>query len=103
MKSEESSESPRQRVVNKLSNPSSLSNDIKEAKIRTSISNIEKTDGKFTANFSITGLPRKKDDYDSSYISFPKIFDDWDGFEEFAESFFNKSDDELISLAKENK
>lgn len=63
------------------------------------------TDGKITANFCINGLPKLKnaDDFSSSYVTIPKIFDDMDDFSEYAEGFLSKSDEDLIALSKESK
>lgn len=91
----------RERVSTKLAD--AVKEDIKESKIRISIGEIEMTDGKFTANFNIRGLPQKKGDYDSSYRNIPKIFDTFDDLHVYAKAFFEKTDEELKKIAEENK
>ena len=77
--------------------------DIRETKIQTSIGNVKKIDGKISASFEISGLPQKNknNSYSDSYKSIPKIFDTIEQFTEYANKFFNSSDDEIIKICKE--
>lgn len=80
-----------------------IASDIKDAKIKTSIRNVELVDGKLKADFDISGLPAdKKSSFESSYKSIPKIFNDFDEFSLYAKAFFSKTDEELIKLCKES-
>jgi hypothetical protein len=71
--------------------------DVEAAEISKSIDSIKQTDGKITADFCVSGLPTdekqaKKSNmptvYESSYRRYPKIFDSWKEFSEYAEEFF---------------
>ncbi len=80
-----------------------IAKDAKDARIKTSIQSIEKIDGKFKCDFSVDGLPQKKDGpYSESYRRITKIFDDWDGLSTYAKDFFAKSDEEIVNLCKES-
>jgi|SRR3990167_3954846 len=68
---------------------SSVSDDIRQSKVKTRLTNVEKVDGKLSANFSISGLPSKKDNYSETYRDIPKIFDDWTALYSYAGTFFN--------------
>lgn len=80
----------------------SVSKDLKDALIRNTINSVEKTDGKITANFSVDGIPTGKENM-HSYRTIPKIFDTWEQFSEYANNFFNMSDEEIIELCKKEK
>lgn len=76
-----------------------LMGDIKDSKIQTSIESVRKVDGKISASFSVSGLPRKKDgEYMDSYRNIPKIFDSIEKFSEYATNFFNASDEDIIKM-----
>ena len=92
--------SAKERVTEKLS----LKSDIQNSKIRTSINNVEQTDGKITATFNINGLPTPKNNsFEDSYRNISKIFDDMSAFNDYATAFFSKSDEEITELAKNAK
>ena len=91
-----------------------LAKDVKGTKIKRNIRNIEMVDGKFRADFSISGLPKddsKKDSkpdsgYDPSFPNsnkdIPKGFDNFDDLSAYAKKFFDMSDDEVIKMCKAN-
>lgn len=88
-------------IKDRIRNKLSLASDIKNSKIKASVDNVQKTDGKITASFCISGLPTKKpNDWDSSRINISKIFDSSDQFAEYMEDFFSKTDQQLIELSK---
>jgi hypothetical protein len=88
-------------VKSKVAQKLNLAGDIHDAKIQTSISQVKKVDGKISASFEISGLPTKKEGgYSDSYKSIPKIFDTIEKFAEYATTFFNASDDEIIKMCK---
>lgn len=90
--------SAKERVQDKFN----LAKDAKDAKIKTSIQSIEKIDGKFKCDFSVDGLPQKKEGpYSDSYRRITKIFDNWEGLSDYAKDFFSKSDEEIVKLCKE--
>lgn len=95
----------KEKVRGKLLGASTLASDIKQSKIKTRIGGIEKIDGKLSATFCISGLPtssKKDTDYfPDSYRDIQKIFDDWKSLSSYAEDFLNKTDEEIIKLAKE--
>lgn len=88
----------KQRVASKLN----LTADLKDARIQTSVNDVKKVDGKISAQFSVSGLPTKKENgfYSDSYKSFPKIFDTIEDFAKYATTFFNASDEQIIKICK---
>jgi len=77
----------------------SLKTDFKDAKITTRIDSVTKVDGKILANYSVSGLPTKKNEYSDSYRNWQKIFDDWSSFNAYTEKFFD-SEEFLLNEAK---
>lgn len=98
------SQDAKERVTKKFD----LAKDVKEAKIKTSIYRVEQIDGKYKADFEISGLPVNKSqksssfDYDSTHKTIPKIFNSIDEFTAYTKEFFGKSDEEIIKLCKES-
>ena len=82
---------------------SSVGADLKESKVKQRVTGVELIDGKLKAEFSVSGLPMKKEDYSSSYRDFPKIFDDFGQFSEYAGKFFAMSDKEISALCEKEK
>lgn len=82
---------------------SSVGRDLKESKVKQRINGVEMIDGKLKADFSVSGLPMKKEDYSRSYRDFTKIFDDFSQFSAYSGNFFAMTDEELISLCKNEK
>jgi hypothetical protein len=77
--------------------------DMRESKVKQRINNIEKVDGKISANFSVSGLPHKEKEgmYPDSYRDWPKIFNDVPQFTQYAEKFLGATDEELIKICNE--
>lgn len=60
--------------------------DIKEAQVTESV-NVRMTDGKIVCDFCIYDQTAKDM---NNYTSYPKVFDNWDGFVAYAKKFFPK-------------
>lgn len=75
---------------------SAIQKDVEEAKIKKRVDDIKMTDGKFTADFCVEGLPTKKSGNknepmnDSSYRRYPKIFDNEDELVSYIKEFFGE-------------
>lgn len=95
---EENEKSPKDRVKEKFN----IAADLKKSKMKPSIGNVEMSDGKVTARFEISGIPRTGEpgEYSSSYKSFSKIFDSFEDFSEYGSSFFNMSEADILKLCK---
>jgi len=93
----------KERVIEKFN----LAEDIRGAKIKTSIYRVEHIDGKYKADFEINGLPREKTnktfDYPDTSKTIPKIFNNPSEFTTYTEKFFSMSDEDIINLCKETK
>lgn len=97
----EEKKSAKERVIEKMN----IAMDIKNNAIKKSIERIQQIDGKIIANFEVSGLPAKEKSsglvsHNDSYKTIKKIFNDLGEFSEYAEGFFNKSDEEIISFIK---
>jgi hypothetical protein len=84
-----------------------IASDLKKAKIETSIDDVKMNDGKITAKVRVSGLPKPEPSnselaYESSYRVFDKVFDNFDEFSSYAKDFLEKTDEEIISLARGN-
>lgn len=95
-------------AIKKVQDKFDLAGDVKNAKIKTSIYRVEQIDGKFKADFEISGLPGKKGgnnsmpSYEDRNKTIPKIFNTVGEFTAYAEKFFAMSDEEIIKLCKES-
>lgn len=66
---------------------SEVKQDIQEAKVTESV-NVKMTDGKIVCDFNI--YDQTTENMNESYTSYPKVFDNWDGFVAYAKKFFPK-------------
>jgi len=87
----EKKEEVKEKVKSKFK--SAVEKDLTEAKIDKEIYNVKMTDGKVSAEFSVSGLPVKKEKNnslvtESNYRRWQKIFDDCDSFSDYAKEFF---------------
>lgn len=66
-----------------------VTQDIEQSKKHCSINEVQVIDGKITANFCYHENPEPMQCY-REWISYKKVFDNWKGFSDYAEKFFNK-------------
>ena len=81
----EEEKSAKERVEEKFN----LAADLKKSKTEKRIDSVEIIDGKIKANFSVSG--KTGGSIESTYQNYPKIFDDFDDFAEYAKAFLTKN------------
>lgn len=68
--------------------PDIVQEDIDQSKKQESV-NVQMTDGKVVCNFSMMKDSESREW--PEWISYPKVFDDWESFVEYAKEFFKSN------------
>lgn len=85
-------------IKKKVAHKLNLAEDLKN-QMQLEINSVKKTDGKIMASFCIKGIKRKGgDNYAMSYDEYKKIFNNMDEFTEYANKFFNLTEEEVNNI-----